>query len=80
MRLTVHLEYMRDTISGHGTLAIGGTPITISFTVPRGECGTESPLKDVNGPATKVTDLAVARVGSGADTESVLVMTLRPRG
>ena len=53
---------MRDTITGHGTLAIGGTPITISFTVPKGVCGAEALLKDVNGLATKVTDIAVARV------------------
>ena len=53
---------MRDTITGHGTLKIGGTPMTISFTVPKGVCGAEALLKDVNRLATQVTDLAVAGV------------------
>ncbi len=53
---------MEDTITGQGTLKIDGTPLTISFTVPKGVCGPEALLGDAQTFANQVTDLAVARV------------------
>ncbi len=49
-------------ITGHGTLRIDGTAITIAFTVPTGPCGAVALLHDANALATQVIDLAVARV------------------
>ncbi len=61
---------MRDTITGQGTLKVDGTPLTISFTVPKGTCGPESLLKDANALATQITDLAVAKVEQAGRTVS----------
>ena len=48
------------TVTGQGTLKIGGHAMPVSFTVPAGRCGAEALLPDLRRLAGQVTDHAVA--------------------
>jgi hypothetical protein len=52
---------MDETITGRAALQIDGTPMSISFTVPKGPCGPEALLPAVQRLANQVTDHAEAR-------------------
>jgi Fe-S-cluster containining protein len=53
---------MSKTVTGQGTLRIGGQAMQVRFTVPAGRCGAEALLPDLRRLAGQVTDHAVAAV------------------
>jgi Fe-S-cluster containining protein len=65
--LTQHAFFSNDlamskTVTGQGTLRIGGQVMPVRFTVPAGRCGAEALLPDLRRLATQVIDHAVAAV------------------
>jgi Fe-S-cluster containining protein len=55
---------MSRTVTGQGTLKIGGQTMPISFTVPAGKCGAEALLPALRQVAGQVIDHAVAAVAT----------------
>jgi Fe-S-cluster containining protein len=61
---------MSRTVSGQGTLKIGGQPMTISFAVPAKLCGAEALLPDLRRLAGQVTDHGVEAVAKEGQSVS----------
>lgn len=53
---------MDEKITGSGRVSINGTPVMVSFSVPKGPCLPEALLPDAQRFANQLTDLAVERV------------------